>query len=99
MELYGMADQLDSKKKHVQKLLSFEKTNIVNIQLAAGEGIPAHDVDADVLIVVISGKVEFTVEEEVVEVSPDVMMRMTPKEKHSLMAIKDSNFLVIQIKQ
>lgn len=99
MELFEVPYQLDNKKKHVQKVTKFEKTNIVNMQLAAGEEIPAHDADADVLIIVNSGRVEFTVEGTAVEVSPDVMMRMTPKEKHSLRAIEDSNFLVIQIKQ
>lgn len=99
MELFEMPYQLDNKKKHVQKVVNFEKTNIVNMQLAAGEEIPAHDADADVLIIVNSGRVEFTVEGTTVEVSPGIMMRMTPKEKHSLRAIEDSNFLVIQIKQ
>ena len=99
MELFEMPYQLDNKKKHVQKVAKFEKTNIVNMQLAAGEEIPEHDADADVLIVVNSGRVEFTVEGTVTEVSPGVMMRMTPKEKHSLKAVEDSNFLVIQIKQ
>ncbi len=99
MELFEIPGQLENKKKHVKKISSFEKTNIVNMQLAAGEEIPAHDADADVLIIVISGKVEFTVEGERVEVSPDVMLKMSPKEKHSLRAIEDSNFLVIQVKQ
>lgn len=99
MELYEVPYKLDTKKKHVQKVANFDKTNIVNMQLAAGEEIPAHDADADVLIIVNSGRVEFTVEGTIAEVSPGVMMRMTPKEKHSLKAVEDSNFLVIQIKQ
>lgn len=98
MELYEMALQLGEKSKHVQKVAAFERTNIVNMQLAAGEEIPAHDADADVLIVVISGRVEFTVEGETVEVYPDRLLRMLPKERHSLKAIEDSNFLVLQIK-
>lgn len=98
MELFEMPNQLANKKKHVQKVVKFENTNIVNMQLAAGEEIPAHDADADVLIVVISGRVEFTAEGESVEVSPDRLLRMTPKEKHSLKALEDSSFLVIQIK-
>lgn len=99
MELFEMPYRLDDKKKHVQKVAKFEKTNIVNMQLAAGEEIGEHDADADVLIVVNTGKVGFIVEGQAAEVSPGVMMRMTPKEKHSLRAIEDSNFLVIQIKQ
>lgn len=99
MELFEMPYQLESKNKHVQKVLNFEKTNVVNIQLGLGEEIPAHDADADVLIVVISGGVEFKVEGKVVEVSPNVMLRMTPKEKHSLKAVEDSNLLVVQIKR
>ncbi|QHJ70262.1 cupin domain-containing protein [Planococcus halotolerans] len=99
MELFELPYQLDNKKKHVQKVAKLEKINIVNMQLAAGEKIPAHDADADVLIIVNSGRVEFTVEGTIAEVSPGVMMRMTPKEKHSLRALEDSNFLVIQINQ
>lgn len=97
MELFEIPYQLDNKKKHVQKVTKFEKTNIVNMQLAAGEEIPAHDSKADVLIIVISGKVELIVEGETAEVTPQVMMRMIPKEEHSLKAIDDSSFLVIQI--
>ncbi|MFD1030049.1 cupin domain-containing protein [Metaplanococcus flavidus] len=99
MELFEMPYQLDNKKKHVQKVAKFEKTNIVNMQLAEGEEIPEHDADADVLIIVKRGKLEFTVEGENAEVSPETMMRMTPKERHSLRALEDSDFLVIQIKQ
>ncbi|WP_158593250.1 hypothetical protein [Planomicrobium sp. Y74] len=51
------------------------------------------------LIIVNSGRVEFTVEGAIAEVSPGVMMRMAPKEKHSQRALEDSDFLVIQIKQ
>lgn len=99
MELFETPYLLESKNKHVKKVVNFEKTNIVNMQLGSGEEIAAHDADADVLIVVLSGKVEFTVEGEIVEVSPDVLLRMTPKEKHSLKAVEDSSFLVIQIKR
>lgn len=99
MELFEMPYQLDHKKKHVQKIANFEKTNIVNMQFAEGEGIAEHDADADVLIIVKSGKLELTVEGKVAEVSPGVMVRLVPKEKHSLKAIEDSDLLVIQIKQ
>ena len=58
-----------------------------------------NQLDNKILIIVNSGRVEFTVEGTVAEVSSDVMMRMTPKEKHSLKAIEDSNFLIIQIKR
>ena len=99
MELFEMPYQLEQKKKHVQKVANFEKTNIMNMQLAAGQEIAEHDADADVLIIVKSGKLQFTVEGEVAEVSPGVMMRMVPKEKHSLKAIEDSDLMVIQIKR
>ena len=99
MEIFETPYQLQLKKKHVQKVVNFEKTNIVNMQLAAGEEVPTHDADADVLIIVKSGKLQFTVEDEKMEVSPETMLHMVPKEKHSLKAIDDSDFLVIQIKR
>ena len=79
MELFEMLYQLDNKKKHIQKVTNFEKTNVVNMQLAAGEEVHEHEADADVLIIVKIGKLEFTVEGKLVEVSPQKLLLMPPK--------------------
>ncbi|TWT06661.1 hypothetical protein FQV26_02300 [Planococcus sp. CPCC 101016] len=97
MELIETPNALKEKSKHVQKALSFSKTKVVNIQLQAGEEIAEHDSPADVIIIVRSGKVLFSVEGETVEAAPDNILHMSPKEKHSLTAIEPSDLLVLQI--
>lgn len=97
MELIETPYALEEKNKHVQKALSFGKTKVVNMQLQAGEKIAEHDSAADVIIIVRSGKVSFNVEGQTVEVLPDNILHMDPKEKHSLTAIEASDILVLQI--
>lgn len=97
MELIETPNALGEKNKHIQKALSFGKTKVVNMQLQAGEKIAEHDSAADVIIIVRSGKVSFDVEGQTVEVSPDNILHMDPKEKHSLTAIEPSDLLVLQI--
>lgn len=98
MELINTPYMLDGKQKHVQKLTSFEKTTIVNIQLQKDEIILEHHVEADVIIIVKSGKVSFKVEGETVQVSSENMLHMKPFEKHSLKADEASDLIVMQIK-
>ncbi|MGE6413517.1 AraC family ligand binding domain-containing protein [Planococcus kocurii] len=99
MEIIGTPNLLGEKNKHVQKALSFGNTKVVNMQLQTGENIAEHDSVADVIIIVRSGKVSFSVEGETVVVTPENILHMNPKEKHSLLAIEPSDLLVLQINQ
>jgi|SRR5690606_24132160 len=97
MELIKTPNLLEEKNKHIQKALSFGNTKVVNMQLQAGEKIAEHDSAADVVIIVRNGKVLFKVEGQSVEVTPDTILHMEPKEKHSLTAMEPSDLLVLQI--
>ncbi|MGK7376792.1 hypothetical protein ACSFXN_03050 [Planococcus sp. 1R117A] len=99
MELMNTPYYIKDKAKHIQQVLNFEKTKIINIQLQQGETIPEHEVDADVAIIVKSGKVNFTVEGQPAEVSTERILYMAPHEKHSLTAIEASDLIVMQIKR
>jgi quercetin dioxygenase-like cupin family protein len=99
MELINTPYYLNEEHKHTSKVLNFEKVNIVNMQLQLGETVAEHDVDADVLIIVKTGKVAFMVAGEEVEVSPQNVLHMNPGERHSLRAMEVSDFLVLQIKR
>ena len=50
---------LASKAKSIKKIFEHEQSNIVNIQLKAGEGIPAHDSKHTIFIIVRQGGVKF----------------------------------------
>ncbi|GKW45723.1 AraC family ligand binding domain-containing protein [Planococcus sp. NCCP-2050] len=98
MEVIETPHMLGEKQKHIQKLTSFENTTIVNIQLEKEEIILEHDVDADVIIIVKKGKVTFKVDRKTVQLTPENMLHMKPKEKHSLKAEEASDLIVMQIK-
>ncbi len=99
MELINTPYQLDEKQKHIEKVLNLGYITIVNMQLQKGEVVAEHKVDADVLIVMKTGKVVFTVNGEDVEVSPQNILRMDAGERHRLKAVEASDLLVMQVKQ
>jgi len=95
MELYTVPAYSEKK---LSKIASHEQFDLVSIQLAAGEGIPAHDAPHTVLIIVQSGKVLFTVEGKEQELISSTILHMNPKEQHSLQAIEDCKLLLLKIK-
>lgn len=99
MELIQTPYFLNEEHKHIKKVLDLGNVNIVNMQLQLGEMAAEHEVDADVFIIVKTGRVAFTVEDEAVEVSPQNILHMSPGERHSLKALELSDFIVMQIKQ
>ncbi|MGI2328028.1 AraC family ligand binding domain-containing protein [Planococcus sp. YIM B11945] len=99
MDLKKTPFMLNEKKKHIQKAASFQKTTILNIQMQQGEMIAEHAVDADVVIIVRSGEVSFTVEGEAVQVRPENLLHMEPLEKHSLKAESACDLIVMQIQR
>ncbi|WP_416145482.1 hypothetical protein [Planococcus koreensis] len=56
MELIDTPYYLNETHKHIEKVLSFNDTNVVNMQLQIGQTVAEHEVDADVLIIVKEGK-------------------------------------------
>ena len=97
MDLIPKQDRLEQKAKHIAKLQRMENATIINIQLKKGETIAEHDSRKDVVIVVRRGSVIFNVEGTETVVEPGNMLYMKPYEKHSLLAVEDTDLLVFQI--
>lgn len=97
MKLISTPNVLNEKSKLAEKVFGTEKFNVLNIQLKAGESIPSHFTVYDVIIIVRSGVVTFTVEGETVELTSESILHMDPKENHSLEAKEDVDLLVVQI--
>lgn len=70
----------------------------MNIQLRAGERIPEHHADNEVLIIVQFGEVRFLVEGVEEILTQDTILTLKPSEKHSLEAITDARVIVIKLK-
>ncbi|OPA76264.1 hypothetical protein BVG16_18895 [Paenibacillus selenitireducens] len=99
MKLFNLESHLHEKDKYMAPLTAFEKTKVVQIQLTAGNGIPDHMANADLLIVVQKGIVVFEVAGERVELTPSQMLYMEPKEQHSLQAVDDVELLLIRVER
>ncbi len=98
MEVIATPYVLGEKNKKAGKVFGQENFDVMNIQLKAGESIPTHHSDRDVLIIVRSGVLAFTVEEETVELTSEQLLHMTPFENHSLVAKEDADVIVLKIK-
>lgn len=91
---YVLGDQA----KKTAPVLELANAKVLNIQLRRGETIPEHKADAEVVIVVRGGQVEFTAEGETALATPEAVLHLPPGEKHQLFAKEDSDLLVFQIK-
>lgn len=98
MKLFETDYLLNDKTKHMGKVASIDNATLTNIQLRAGEDIKEHDSKNEAFIIVKKGKVLFTVEGEEVIVTPENLLHMAPLEKHSLHALEDTDFVLIQVK-
>ncbi|GKV69442.1 hypothetical protein NCCP2716_19400 [Sporosarcina sp. NCCP-2716] len=97
MNILKTPNQLGQKPKSVDAVWSGSNGKILNIQLRKGEEVAEHDADMEVLIIVRSGTVRFTVEGETVLVDNETILHMAPLEKHSLYAETDADICVVQI--
>ncbi|MCM0627174.1 AraC family ligand binding domain-containing protein [Lysinibacillus sp. OL1_EC] len=98
MTIIPIQAMLEEKTKHIGKLGSIAGADILNIQLRAGEKIPEHHADNEVLIIVQFGEVRFLVEGVEEILTQDTILTLKPSEKHSLEAITNVRVIVIKLK-
>ncbi|MEZ0481734.1 AraC family ligand binding domain-containing protein [Planococcus sp. SSTMD024] len=98
METKETPNVLEEKAKKSAAVLQTTNAKVINIQLRKGEAIPEHNVDAEVVIVVRKGRVQFTSQGETAEATPKNVLHLAPMEHHRLLAEEDSDLLVFQIK-
>ncbi|MDE4085477.1 AraC family ligand binding domain-containing protein [Planococcus maritimus] len=98
METKETLNVLEEKAKKTAAVLQVANAKVINIQLRKGEAIPEHNADAEVVIVVRKGRVQFTADGHTVEATPENVLHLAPMENHKLLAQEDSDLLVFQIK-
>ncbi|CEA02403.1 Cupin domain protein [Jeotgalicoccus saudimassiliensis] len=91
-------NELSAKDKSIKKVFGNEQSNIVNIQLKAGEGIPEHDSKNPIFIIVRSGTVKFVCPDEEYHLKDSDILYMEAEELHSVEAVTDTDFLVVFLK-
>ena len=98
MEIFQKNVHWDERAKNVEKVTDIREHALVNIQFKSGERIAEHDAAEHVVVIVRRGRVAFTVEGNEVTVTNEAVLVMEPNERHSLVALDDTDLLLVKIK-
>ncbi|WCK55973.1 cupin domain-containing protein [Aneurinibacillus sp. Ricciae_BoGa-3] len=97
MQVVKLKNLIEEKQIARAKVLSFDKGDIVNLQVKTGEKIARHQTPCDAVVTVVSGEVLFSAGEEAVRLTPGMLIHLKPHEDHELLAIEDASLLVMKI--
>lgn len=97
-KLIHTENELTKKDKSIKKIFANDQSNIVNIQLKTGEGIPEHDSKDPIFIIVRSGTVKFICLGEEYTLTDSDILFMEAEEMHSVEVVTDTDFLVVFLK-
>jgi len=89
---------IGAKTKHAERILNEDKYDLIQIHMKKGEIITSHHAKEETLIIVRTGKVYFTVEEEKMTLTNEQILQMDPYEKHSLEALEEANLILLKMK-
>lgn len=70
---------------------------VVQFYLSAGDRIPEHKTNADVVVTTVSGKGIFTIGATRHEMAPGVVLEMAPFTPHSIEATDELEFVVVHM--
>jgi quercetin dioxygenase-like cupin family protein len=68
---------------------------VVRLHVGAGQGVPEHHSNVDVVVTVVRGHGRFTVEGQAHDLVPGAVIVMPPKAKHSIAATSDLELVVV----
>lgn len=97
MKLISSTHDIGEKKKHAERILKQPKYDIIHIHMKKDEEITTHHAKVETLIIVRSGIVSFTIEEETVILTNEQVLQMDPFEKHHLKAIEACDLLLLKV--
>ena len=98
MQKLQIASVLAEQVKKMGKVLDQEQFDLLNVQLRAGEEIPAHSVNNTAIAIVRKGDVVFNVEGEDVALTAEDVLIFEPNEMHSLKAVTEVDIIVVKLK-
>lgn len=97
-ELIQTQNDLSKKSKSFKKVFNHDQSEIMNVQLKEGEGMPEHDAKHSIMIIVRSGEVQFDCSGDRYILSDSDILFLEAREKHSVKAVQDTDFLIVFIK-
>lgn len=78
-------------------VLDTDGVKVVAFEFAAGDVLKEHAAHHAVVIQVLRGSVEFTVQGEVLTLGPGRLVHLTPMLRHAVRAIEDSTLIVTML--
>ena len=97
MKLIPTENELKDQSKHAERFLKLENAQFINVQMKKGEVLHEHHAKETVVIIVRKGSVEFNLEGKKVTVTPENILQMEPLETHDVIALEDSDFILIKV--
>lgn len=70
---------------------------VVQFYLSSGDRIPEHHTNADIVVTTVKGKGIFTIGSTPHEMSPGVVLEMSPSTPHSIEALEELEFVVVHM--
>lgn len=89
--------KLEEKNKHLSNVFTEKNISVMNLQLKANEEIAPHNGNYDVLVIVRKGQVRFDIEGEDVLLTHFDVLYMEPMEMHGLVAVEDTDLIVVKM--
>lgn len=79
---------------HTMALVKTANLEVLRLVIPAGKEIPSHKAPGEITVQCLEGRVVFTTETEIVELTAGQLLFLTAAEPHALKAIEDSSLLV-----
>src|SRR5699024_9608264 len=99
MKLIETKNELHNQSKHAKRFLKLDNAQFVNIQMKKDELLSEHHAKEAVIIVVRKGKIELNIEGEKVIVTTENVLHMDQLEKHAVIAIDASDFMLVTVNE
>ena len=97
--MFRLKDRIPYADGSIAKEIVMQNHSRLSLLMAVDKGleIPTHTANADVLVQVIDGSMEFNIEDKVLELKEGDALTMTPGMKHSLKATERFKVLVTKL--
>ena len=98
MQVVTSTHDIGDDKKFAKRLFNEEKFDLIHIHLKQDEQLSEHHAKEEVIVIVRTGKVEFDFEGKKVTLTNEDILHMESNEKHSVIAIEETDFILMKVK-
>jgi len=98
MEYVDIWHDLGEKSRYANRVMKKDKFDVVHIHLKKDEEIGSHHAEEETLIIVRNGRIQFTVEGKVVELTKEGILQMDPYEEHDMKALEKTDLFLLKFK-